>query len=1105
MEVIGGISTVISLLDASIELFKSTQKDFKLSEMVETVGRQLPIMRNTLEGCYTHLQSRRDTIPEDVAEALEKILDACETKANNMKKIFAKIIPDESNSWQKRYLAILRRLGKGNKVEELMRAITEDIQIIVNHDAVRSADSEQNSQLEQILEELKSLDSSVPQEDQSDMIFTSHGPQRNFIHKGHGAWMSGDGSQYNAQEQNFSIVVEAQEDFSFHEPAGTCLSRAPYIASELFIGRDKELDMIEEMLQPLPESQEQQRLVLGGMGGIGKTQLAIAYAKSGRQSYNSIFWLNAGSEATLKDSFLSIVKQIIRVQQPDKLKAEDAVIHTCQWLSDIRNTRWLLIFDNYDDPNEFEIERYYPHASHGVILITTRQPNLVAGKKIPIQPIQNIEDSLMILQSRSKREKSDIDTHARRLAERLAGLPLALATAGAFLQHSTLTFKRYLEEYEKHWNINPRRPTRLEEYQNRTLFTTWDLSYSRVKEVDPDAAKLLKLLAYFSNYSLWHGLFHAGLTDTSPKWLYNMVDNDVSFDSVMKTLTDHCFLEVQTSMSSWSMHICMHDWTLTVLNKDIDSKQYWYAFNCVAASIPSDSMDSLGHPSFFRLTAHATRLVHQHFLQSITLDKAVPGRLKDILRIATLLHKQVKLVAAEEMYQRALAVYKKALGHDHISTLDIVNNLGTLYSDQGKLKEAKEMYQQALAGYKKTRGPDFISTLSTISNLGTLYKNQGKLREAGEMYQQALAGKEKALGPKHTSTLITVNNLGCLYRDQGKLKEAEEMYQRALAGCERALGPDHTSTLLIVNNLGLLYRDQGKLKEAEEMYQQALAGWKKALGPDHTSTLLTVNNLGLLYRDQGKLKEAEEMYQQALAGWEKTLGPDHTSTLLTVDNLGLLYSDQGRLKEAEEMYQRALTGCEKALGPDHTSTLDTVHNLGLLYSDQGKLKEAEEMYQRALTGCEKALGPDHTSTLLTVNNLGLLYSDQGKLKEAEEMYQRALAGCEKGLGPDHTSTLLIVNNLGCLYRDQGKLKEAEEMYQRALAGYKKALGPDHPKTCLMAENLSSLASSSVGRDSSYLIHQDRHAAQVLEANIPQSYVQERPRRRNLLHRIFRRK
>ncbi|KAL4946962.1 hypothetical protein BDW69DRAFT_135257 [Aspergillus filifer] len=206
MEVVGGISAIISLLDVSIDLFKNTRKDLQLSETFEVVRRQLPVLRSTLDGCYRHLDLRNNPVPDDVAEALEKILDACEIKAKKLKRIFAKIIPDESDPWQKRYAAIIQRLGRGNKVEELMRAITKDVQTIVNYDAVKSADPQQNSDLEKILEELKSLDSSVPEEDLSSMNFTSHGgPQHNYIHKGHGSYHvnSGSGRQYNAEHQSF--------------------------------------------------------------------------------------------------------------------------------------------------------------------------------------------------------------------------------------------------------------------------------------------------------------------------------------------------------------------------------------------------------------------------------------------------------------------------------------------------------------------------------------------------------------------------------------------------------------------------------------------------------------------------------------------------------------------------------------------------------------------------------------------------------------------------------------------------------------------------------------------------------------------------------------
>jgi hypothetical protein len=160
------------------------------------------------------------------------------------------------------------------------------------------------------------------------------------------------------------------------------------------------------MKEHLHNGQHQQCLVLGGMGGIGKSRLAFAYAESQSDSYSSVFWLNAASEATLIGSFRSIASLIFEVQDPRVLDGKDMIGRVHRWLSDLKNTGWLLVFDNYDDPDQFMIRDYYPPTSHGAIIVTTRQPSLIAGSTLTlhIKALQNIEDSLMILQTRSKRQ-----------------------------------------------------------------------------------------------------------------------------------------------------------------------------------------------------------------------------------------------------------------------------------------------------------------------------------------------------------------------------------------------------------------------------------------------------------------------------------------------------------------------------------------------------------------------------------------------------------------------------------------------------------------------------------------------------------------------------
>ncbi|KAF7713078.1 Uncharacterized protein PECH_001999 [Penicillium ucsense] len=788
------------------------------------------------------------------------------------------------------------------------------------------------------------------------------------------------------------------------------LTAVPVI--ENFVGRQGELDQLWQYLQPT-NSQSRKTAIIHGLGGIGKTQLAIRFARDHKHDFTAIFWLSGKDRGTLLQSLSSILPRLPGQSQNNEgindEEVEQRARHVLGWLALEGNSRWLIIFDNIDQyspvnstaGDAYDIGEFFPTADHGSILLTSRLQRLTElGKSFQLNRLDSKDAIQLLLHSaclpaRDAVGQLESNPDILALASRLDGLPLAIVIAGAFMRETGTRITEYLRYYEESWSDLQLQSSPARQYQQGNLLQTWMISYYEIQKRDPHAAKLLLLFAHFDNRDIWYELIKSSRHSSDvPVWLARTISSELAFKTGVKNLIGFSLLETKEQVGSYTIHPVVQEWCihLSSTEQNADSTQLnELALIAVGYNVPSSS-DRNYSVLQQRLIPHANHVRHGDW----------------------------------------------SSGNIGIAVWKAFNGLGNLYSYQGKLKEAKEMYQRALAGYEKALGPDHTSTLTIVHNLGLLYSDQGKLKVAEEMYQRALAGYEKALGPDHTSTLNIVNNLGSLYSDQGKLKEAEEMYQRALAGYEKALGPDHTSTLTIVHNLGLLYSDQGKLKVAEEIYQRALAGYEKALGPDHTSTLNTVNNLGLLYSDQGKLKVAEEMYQRALAGYEKALGPDHTSTLDTVNNLGILYSDQGKLKEAEEMYQRALAGYEKALGPDHTSTLNTVNNLGVLYKGQGKLKVAEEMYQRALAGYEKALGPDHTSTLNTVNNLGSLYKDQGKLKEAEEMYQRALAGYEKALGPDHTSTLNTVNNLGLLYSDQGKLKVAEEMYQRARADSEKA-------------------------------------------------------------------
>ncbi|KAH7012600.1 uncharacterized protein B0I36DRAFT_378335 [Microdochium trichocladiopsis] len=566
--------------------------------------------------------------------------------------------------------------------------------------------------------------------------------------------------------------------------------------------KDGEVEKIRRMLH---SDGSRHVVVLHGLGGIGKTQLAATYIKRYRDEYSAIFWLNIKDEASIQQSFARIATHILEQSSDagslkglDLQQDHDKIVQAVKaWLSLAGNTRWLIVYDNYDNPKlpgrktdaTVDIHQFLPMADQGSVVITTRVSEINIGHHIRIKKLESEQESLQILSKTSGRNGLHDDNDAKDLARKLDGLPLALATAGAYLKRVPISTRDYLRHYQESW-ARVTGDLHLGSYADRTLSSTWQLSYAQVQAQNPLAAHLLRWWAYFNNEDIWFDLIGTGSED-GLVWM-EQLSEELNFSEAMGVLHDYGLVE-PTAMfqepQGYSIHSCLHSWTIHILNKERDGWLNKLAVESVASQVPSKREADYWLLQK-RLLPHAIRSCSTVQESNVPLDWAF-------------------------------------------------HSLGDLFSDQGKLDEAEKMYLRALDGREKALGPDHTSTLQTVNNLGLLYKNQGKLGEAEKMYLRALDGKEKALGPDHTSTLDTVNNLGNLYSDRGKLGEAEKMYLRALDGKEKALGPDHTSTLDAVNNLGVLYSDQGKLVESEKMYLRALDGYEKALGPDHTSTLDT--------------------------------------------------------------------------------------------------------------------------------------------------------------------------------------------------------------------------------------------------------------------------
>jgi ATP/maltotriose-dependent transcriptional regulator MalT len=199
---------------------------------------------------------------------------------------------------------------------------------------------------------------------------------------------------------------------------GLRLNDAPQIDEDVFIGRDRELEQLRTWLTPRPKRQNV--VALCGLGGMGKTQLSIQFARKFVDTYSSIFWLNGKDENTLKAGLAALAAQVVENYTPPSVndaqeqeqEQERMAQQARQWLSRPDNDRWLVVYDNYDDPRlpgmdsstGYDIRHFFPHRAHGSILITTRSPRLTYAKQLRLNKIDNIDQSLSILATRSGRE-----------------------------------------------------------------------------------------------------------------------------------------------------------------------------------------------------------------------------------------------------------------------------------------------------------------------------------------------------------------------------------------------------------------------------------------------------------------------------------------------------------------------------------------------------------------------------------------------------------------------------------------------------------------------------------------------------------------------------
>jgi tetratricopeptide (TPR) repeat protein len=650
-------------------------------------------------------------------------------------------------------------------------------------------------------------------------------------------------------------------------------SRLPFHRNALFTGRVEPLKSLARALLHDGAGSTLVTQAVHGMGGIGKTQLAVEFAWRYGQFFHGVHWIDAAQPETIAAG-VTLCGEAMDLPNWPTEQPDQVACTIREWQQgDLR----LVILDNLEDLDA--AREWLRQLSGGSLrlLLTARRsdwPVHLGLSLLSLDLFTPAESHTFLRRYLSKRRATDADLKA--LAKRLGHLPLALELAGRYLKHHRrLAVTDYLGKWEailshrsmRNWRAREGSPTGHDLDLARTFFVSWE-------RVEDETTRRLFLLAGYCapNQPIPCELLEqaAGL-------------DEESCDESLDVLTGLGLLEMETTPDTSHPAPTIHPLLAEYARHQETEPAPLPALASALARLAkqaNEQMDQTGSPSHFLPLLHHVRLVARTAEGEQVEDAA---SLSDSL--GYYLNRVADHAGARSAYERALAMDEAVYGRDHPRVAIDVNNLGGVLKYLGKLGEARAAFERALAIDEAVYGRDHPRVAIDVNNLGLVLKDLGELGEARAACKRALAIDEAVYGLVHPSVARDVNNLGGVLRDLGELGEARSAYERALAIFERVFGTEHPNMATLVNNLGVVLQDLGELGEARAAYRRALAMDEAVYGRDHPRVAIDINNLAMVLRDLGEPGEARVALERALAIFEKFLPPDHPRIRIVRDNL----------------------------------------------------------------------------------------------------------------------------------------------------------------------------------------------------------------------------
>ncbi|MEU0491552.1 FxSxx-COOH system tetratricopeptide repeat protein [Nocardiopsis sp. NPDC006139] len=802
--------------------------------------------------------------------------------------------------------------------------------------------------------------------------------------------------------------------------------------SKNFTGRTRQLEqlrsgLMNQITAVVPHA-------LHGYGGVGKTLMAVEYAHLYRHEYDVVWWINADQPGLVRSS-LAHLAPYLGLPGANSSGIEEASENVLDALRRGEpHSRWLLIYDNADEPED--LHNVIPEGGeNGHVLITSRNHRWEAIAETVSVDVFPESESVEFLKKRIPRGISRKE--AEELSEALGHLPLALEQAGALRAETGMSNAEYLRLLADQ-PASLLREGKPSEYP-APMTAAWQLSVSKLQENLPEATELLRCCSFFGPDPIPRDIFFPMEDERIRPVMTELLNNPIRLSRAIGHLARYALIRLDNANRTIQVHRLIQALVRAELSEEQRRPIREEVWVLLAAAAPPNLVDQTSRARYLELIPH---LNPSNVAESTFADVR-----QFALGILDFLYASGNYSMVERYASGFIDRWTADSGPNIPEVLEAQIKYGNRLRESGRYQEAYDLNRSLLERAEEHLGRSHPLTLMALSGLGADMQAAGDFHQARTHAEQTLELHKEALGPTDPATLRAMHNLSIDYTLTSEFEKARELSERVyLLHNRQTRTPGSPILLAYLTGLSIVMRLLGNYTEACDLGEDALAYGREQLGADHPRTLRVQIDLATSLRLQGDVDHALDLAQDGHSRHLRLYNLDHPHTLAAAMCLANTWRMSGALSEALQLAEDTDQRYDSVYGAAHPYNHGCTSNVALLYRMLGDPERARQLNEKSLAGLEAKLGRDHHFSLGVALNLAGDLAELGDSKNAALLGRGTLRRLRALLGEEHPLTLNCAANLSLDLRAEDEAEQAEALREQVEPLFVRVHGREHQFT-----------------------------------------------------------